>query len=274
MLAVAYAGELVRRDLLRRYAGEFIPRRVLEAEVESFLVRQTDPEILSWRAYQERRFADAIGHVDRLLEDAEDRVGPLVQRGQIFYMLEQYDSTRTSFAAAIEESRRRDERELVILYESKAMLEYCVGFALELAQDRAAAEEAYARALLEDMAFHPAYLRLGALALAAGDTATALDQFELAVQIAPLEPLPRLMLGNALHELGRYRDAVEELEILTELEPYYADPYLILGMALETLGDPARAVSTYSDFAYRATANDERRGWVAERIASLKRTPP
>jgi len=53
------------------------------------------------------------------------------------------------------------------------------------------AREAYGRALQEDIAFYPAHVRLGLLALNAKDTSTAISELDLAAQVAGTEPYVR-----------------------------------------------------------------------------------
>ena len=148
--------------------------------------------------------------------------------------------------------RLQDERRVVRVYQSKAMLEYSIGLLHVARGDTSAAQEALGRALVEDVAFHPAHVVFATLALASGDTATAIREYALAVDIAPDNVVARMGHGAALIAAGRPREAAVAFEAAIGLEPYYADARLNLAIAHEGSGDLARAVYAYEDYLERA----------------------
>lgn len=238
--------------------------------LDSLLTEDTTTHVRAWLAYSERQFRSALGHYARLLGGDEDDARIRAWRGHTFFLLRQYDSAQVAFNEAIDELRQRDEDEFVILYESKAMLEYALGRAFEAAGNRQGATEAYSRSLLEDLAFYPAHQRLGVLALSAGDTVAAVSEFEFAAQTDPTAPVPRVWLGSTLYSMGRYQEAVPALEQAIALEPYWAEPYYILGHVLEALGDREGALLSYASFAGLAKATDDRHALVTQKISTLK----
>jgi len=276
VLVRAYLMETAMQSLRREYRTARVDE--LRPEVEHWINRYLETggaaEWRAWRAYSNGQLTQALEYYADVLKRSKDQASVHLQRGQIFYLLQQLDSAQVSLSQALDEMRERDEDELIVLYESKAMLEYSLGMVLEAAGKSDEAKEAYSRALVEDMAFHPAHLRLGLVALAGGDTVTALGEFEVAVEIEPNRPGPRAILGEALAQAARHEDAVAQLERAIELEPYYSQPYLTLAMAHEALGNGEAAITCYGDFLARVMATDDRREWAVERMSALKQPQP
>lgn len=150
------------------------------------------------------------------------------------------------------------------------MIEHSIGTLLEGADDRAGAREAYGRALQEDLAFYPAHVRLGLLAISLGDTTAALSELETAAQVAGDEPWVRYSYGYALALAGQADAAFEQLTKATELEPLYARPYPTIAKIWERRGDAAKAAAAYQAFLARASANDVQRAAVNEALENLK----
>jgi Tfp pilus assembly protein PilF len=170
---------------------------------------------------------------------------------------------------ALEGFRKEDDKDLVVLYESKAMYEYSIANASIQAGKLAEAREALGRALTEDLAFYIAHWRLGALSLATGDTATAVSEYELAVQLNNDDAPLRAEYGAVLTRLGKADQAEPHLLRAIELEPYYARPYVLLGEAYEVQGKTAQAAEYYQKFLDRASKTDELRKGAESRLAAF-----
>ena len=175
------------------------------------------------------------------------------ERARVFYLIGNDDSTRGEMALALDKLRERDVKHFVYLYESKAVLEHSIGLSYEAKGDLEAAREAYGRALQEDLSYYPAHVRLGRIALTAGDTATALSELDLAVQLKGDDPWVQAHYGATLAQAGRLGDAVEHLRKAIELEPFYPIPYYLLGRVAEMMGNSAGAVEHYRGFLARAS---------------------
>jgi Tfp pilus assembly protein PilF len=139
----------------------------------------------------------------------------------------------------------------------------------EQTDNLAAAREAYGRALQENLSYYPAHTRLGLVALIAGDTATALSELDLSVQLAPQEITARVTYGTLLARVGRTDEATAQLRQAAELEPYYALPQYLLGRVAEARQERVPAVAAYRAFLARASQRDQRRAEVVQRIADL-----
>jgi tetratricopeptide (TPR) repeat protein len=154
---------------------------------------------------------------------------------------------------------QEEERDVLIrIYTSRALLEHARAMLHERRGDLPAAREAYARALLEDLSYHPAHARLGALLMAAGDTAGAGAAFELAVQVAPRDPVLRHAYGAHLAAMSEYEAAERELSAAAALAPEHAEPWLLLATVRERLGRIPEALVAFRAFRRHARAADPR----------------
>lgn len=241
----------------------------LDYAIENYLSRSGE-STRAWLAYSDGDYPNALVHYAKALSNSRDKASVRLDRARIFKMQGQVDSSLAELSKALDEMRKKDEKDLVIFYNSKALVEYSSAVLLEGAGDNAKAREAYGRALQEDLSYYPAHMRLGLLALGAKDTATAISELALASQIAPGEPQIRYMNGFALALSRRYKDAVAELRKAVELEPYYALPYLLLGQTYEALNNGADAVVSYQKFLERATAGAAQRAYASERLSEVK----
>ena len=183
------------------------------------------------------------------------------ERGRIYGLLGNDSAALAELQLAIEAGVEEEREELVRFYDSKAVLEHSRGMLFERAGDLAAARDAYARALLEDLAYHPAHVRLGALALAEGDTATAVQELALAAEAAADDPVARLKYAAALAAVRRLDQAQAELLAAADAAPYWADPWFLLGLVRDW-GAPGDALEAYRAFLARARRDDPRRAQV------------
>jgi tetratricopeptide (TPR) repeat protein len=157
-----------------------------------------------------------------------------------------------------------------VIYNSKAMLEHSIATLLEGRDEKAAAREAYGRALQEDLAFYPAHVRIGLLALGERDTTAALTELELATQVAVDDPYVRYTYAYALASTQQVDKAMEELTKAVTMEPLYALPHALLGRLWEQKHDAAKAAASYEAFLARASRRDPQRAEVTERLADVK----
>ncbi len=221
-------------------------------------------------AVSERRFPDALDAYREALSDDRDHQAEIHEaRARIFYSMGNGDSARAEMEQAIAKLREKDAKDFVWLYESKAVLEHFIGLTYERQNQIAPAREAYGRALQEDLSYFPAHLRLGSIALSAGDTATALSEMDLAAQIKDDEPSLQATYGTILAQAGHIPEAQQHLHRAVELDPYYANPYYVLGRVDEYAGKSADAVADYRAYLGHTRAQDPRIADVQQRLATL-----
>jgi tetratricopeptide (TPR) repeat protein len=190
------------------------------------------------------------------------------ERGRLFALAGNDSMALVELGHAVDAGEEQEQgEELVWFYENKAVLEHSRGMMHERRGDPAAAREAYARALTEDLSYHPAHLRMGALALAEGDTATAVAELGLAAETGRDEPGARFAYAAMLAGLRRLPEAEAELAAVTEMAPYFADAWFLLGLVRDwRRTDSAGA---YRTFLERARRDDPRRAQVEQVVTAL-----
>ncbi len=241
----------------------------LDFAINTYL-RSAGEAMRGWLSYSEGNFAAALEQYAGAMASTRDKAPLLLDRARIYSMRGQVDHATEEFNLALEEMRKKDQKDLVIFYNSKALVEYSIAVLLEGAGNTQGAREAYGRALQEDLAYFPAHMRLGLLALGLKDSATALSESALAAELAPAEPHIRYVNGFVLAATGRYAEAVGELTKATELEPFYALPYLRVGQVSEQLGKGKEAAVAYENFLKYAAKSDIQRPYAEERLAEIK----
>ncbi len=244
---------------------------VSSMELENYIdqsLRAGSPSVRAWMAFSEGRYDDAVRNYRSALGRDDE---PYLRAGlaRALFHSGQHAQSRTEFANALDGLRRQDEDRVVRVYESKATYEHAIGLAAEALGDAQAAREAYARALQEDLSYHPAHVQLGVLALSLGDTATALSELALAAEIAPNDVRTRYEYGRTLTRTAQYTDAERELRTAIELEPLFAPAYAALGDALAGAGREAEARAAYADFLTRASRSTPLRADVEARVRAL-----
>ena len=223
-----------------------------------------------WMAYSEGRFPDALALYASAEKATRQKASIRIDRGRIFGMTGVVDSAVAELQAALTELRASDEKDRVVVYNSKARLEHSIGTLLEGKDDIAGAREAYGRALQEDLAFYPAHLRIGLLALGQRDTTTAISELEVAAQVAADDPYVHYTLGFTLAYAQQLDRAVEALTKASTLEPLYAMPHAMLGRVWEAKRDAVKAAAAYDAYLARASQSDPQRAEIQQRLDDVK----
>jgi tetratricopeptide (TPR) repeat protein len=267
-LLMTYFRGVIRQNARLR-GGNDQPSVEVDYVIERYLSTAGE-RMRAWLAYGSGDLPNALDHYANALASTKDKAGIRLERARIFATQGQVQSAITEFGIALDEMRKLEQKDLIVFYNSKAVAEYSVAVLHEGAGNVAGARDAYARALQEDLAFYPAHMRLGLLALGLRDTATALNELALATQIAPNEPHVRYVYGYALVGAGRFAEAVGELKAAVTLEPYYARPYIWLGMSMERLEKAPEALDAYQKYLAFAMTTDPQRPLATERRDQLK----
>jgi tetratricopeptide (TPR) repeat protein len=274
---------------LNPFLYERLDRLIYQAAVDDFVQSQTGydagalryaidrmmysggPSSRAWAAYTEGRFGDALKYYADAIKESRAKYKYLYRsrRGRLFFQLNQPDSALAELTLAVEDLRKADARDFVYLYVSKALFEQTVGMALERLDRNDAAKEAYGRALQEDLAYSPAHIRLAYLALQAKDTATALSEFDLAVQLRPDDVGLLYQYGYALMISNRLDDAAGALTKAIQGNPLYALPRYALAVVYEQQGNAADALREYQTFTTLSSRQDARLTDAMERIKAL-----
>ena len=271
-LIMAYLRDLVQDEL--RQSGDHMDAGTstrFDYYMERYLRNNARERLRADVAISDGRVPEALDLYRKALgqERDDEAAGIHVERARAFHQLGNDDSTRAELAQGLEKLRKRDQKAFVFVYESKALLEQCIGLTYELKAQFEPAREAYGRALQEDLSYYPAHIRLGSVALAVGDTTSALSEMDLAVQVKPDDPWVRATYGQTLAQIGRAADAAVQLRKAVDLEPFYPGPYYLLGRVAEMLGKPAEAADDYRGYLAHTSSRDVRVPDVKQRLAAL-----
>lgn len=224
----------------------------------------------AWLAYGEGRYDDALALFAKAIRENGKKNGPLrVDRARVFYNKGDADSARAELTAAVEDLRKRDAKELIYVYQSKALTEHSLGLIEQRLGHPDAARDAYGRALQEDLSYYPAHLQLAFMALEAHDTTTALTEMELATQLRGDDGAARYLYGFTLASSGKSAEAETQLRKAIELEPLYAPSHFALGQVLEQMKRPSDALGEYRAFLARSARTDLRRPEAEARANAL-----
>lgn len=231
---------------------------------------RSSPETQAWLDYSEGRFADAAREWGELVAKSPRKVQYHEDRAYAFAAMGQLDSAVAAMGVLLQELEKQDRKKLIAIYESKAVYLYALGIMNAQARKYDAAREAFGRALTEDLSMYMAHGALGTMALAQGDSATALAEYDLAVQIQGGDPVLLNDYGLLLLKARRTEEAKAVLRKAVEANPWFASPRYLLGLALDRLGEKDAAVVTYREFIARAPRNaDSQISLARQRIADM-----
>ena len=223
----------------------------------------------AFRAYADGRFDEALSLYASAAKSGRNKYYFRMMRGRLFFQLGNADSALTELTLAVEEMRKKDAKDLIYVYQSKALLEQAIGMAHYRRGELDKAREALGRALQEDLSYSSAHTQLGYLALEAKDTTTAIAEFDLAAQLRSDDAGLRYQYGYILLETGKLAEAEEQLRKAAELNPVYALPRYGLGRLHEKQGKNAEAAAQYQAFLSLASRQDPRRAEIEQRVRTL-----
>jgi tetratricopeptide (TPR) repeat protein len=283
---VIEAEDMQRIDslLLRAYALNPFVRRPLDRTIIESLVpseewyyfrqfldeiARENPSTAAWFASSDGRYYEAVKYYGQAIKRRPNNLHLRNERARAYFALSMHDSATADLADVVDRMRAREEKEVVFLYESKAMLLHSIGVMWAFRNEEDSARAAFARALEEDLSFYQAHMALGQLALAAGDTATAIGEIELAAQLAPENGLVQHEYAMLLIKQNKAQEALEALKKAVALEPYFAEPYFFLARLHDLYGFTAEAQRSYADFVARSVRTDGRREFATKRSTEL-----
>ena len=236
----------------------------------------------AWQLYAHARFPEALDAYAKQLtalektktkrnerEHEDDASETHAERSRIFYLIGNMDSALTEMSAAITGVSERDSKETVILYESKAMYFQSIGMIHDKAKHPDLAREAYAHALDDDLAYYSAHARMASLQLASGDTASAVSEIELAVQLQPNDPVLRYTYATMLVRARRDSDAITQLGKSVAADSFYAQPHMLLARMADIEQSTEEAVKEYRVFLSLAAKSDPQVALATTRLAAL-----
>jgi tetratricopeptide (TPR) repeat protein len=268
----AYMTAWFRKELASSQGGASTSEAGLDLWITQ-RVQSGSPSLRALDAYGKGNFDEALRQYDLAIRESRRKSWLRTERARLFAHVHNDSAAAGEFGLALADLRREDQRDVVYLYESKALLEFGMGQLHERMGDADAAREAYGRAIAEDLAFYPAHVRLGMMAMAAGDTATAVSEMSLAAEGGAAEPTVNYAYATILARAGRVDDAVAQLQSVIDRAPFYADPYLVMGALRDGQGKPAEAAAAYRGFVRRAARSHPRLAAAQQRLQELEAAP-
>ncbi|HEU4454869.1 MAG TPA: tetratricopeptide repeat protein, partial [Longimicrobium sp.] len=271
--AILRADALMAQALLR---SPFVPRGLdllLYNELPGSW--SSDPLTQGWLMYARGEHEAAARALSRALVADPSSQGRRMDLALVLVGLGRMDSAAVHVQAVLDAVRRREETEVVRVYESKEMLEYSLGL-LHLARGRLdEARAAMERAALENAgAAYIAHRGLGLVARARGDVEALATETGRAAELAGENPLLIYEHGRALVDAGRPAEAIPLLTRAAAQEPHWADAHLHLGRAHDAAGDIPAALAAYARLLElaprRASALSDA---VRQRMAELQPSP-
>ena len=213
-------------------------------------------------------FALSVQKLTAALAKDPKRIELHYLRAQAHYQLGHFDTAATELGVLADSLERRQETKLTPFYVSRATIFYAQGMAYIQRDDTAAARVAYERALVEDLGFHMASVRLAGRALSTGDTTAALSHLAHAVIVSPTDAPLRMYYGIILSARRQSEEARDQFLKAIEINPDYAQPYMHLAQEIEST-DLGSAVASYETFLLRSAMSDSSRAWVERRLQKL-----
>lgn len=153
-----------------------------------------------------------------------------------------------------------------------ANVHFNLGYVYSALGRAADATSEYEHAIALDPKMLSAYQNLG-LTLLKTDPAAAVAPLQEAVELAPGQPQPKFLLGDALERTGKLPESIEQYRAAEKLDATNFDVHFALGRALLQTGHAADAEPEFrAAIAERPAAAEPRMG-LAESLMQEKKTP-
>lgn len=246
---------------------------VERSQLANEILSQQPPFVRAWLSAADGELADALQFYDTAIRQARFKSDLYADKARVLAQLGQLPAALQALHAAVAERGREESRRIVFLYQSKAQYHETAAAIHERLGHADSARAAFGAALQEDLSFAWAHAHLSALSLAAGDTAGAVSELALAVQIRPRDPALRVDAATVLAAGAHVEEAVEHLKRAVELDPWYADPYLMLGRLHDASGMTDDALKYYDAFLSHAARLHPQYAWAQQRAAELRAAP-
>jgi tetratricopeptide (TPR) repeat protein len=239
----------------------------------SIVNRMNDPAQRGFWEFAIGAYDSAVVHLGKALVKKPDLAGMRTVRAVAFYYLNQFDSTAAELEMVLSRLEVRERKQTVLFYRSKAMVQYALGIAL-VRKDDPRAREHFEAALVEDLSFYMARVRLAGLALQRVDTAAAIASLAQAVELKNDDAALQYFDGVVLRDRDRAA-AAAALQRAVELAPEFAPPHMQLAALAELRADTASAIASYERFiALSPSTEPDRLAAMARRQALTRPAAP
>ena len=230
---------------------------------------ERDPATAGLRAYGSRNYRKAVEEWGKALRSGPRAAMLRIPRAYAWVRLNEADSAigdLTTLARRLE-SIQRDSS--LTHYYSKEFVYYAIG-SLQASQQRyEEARAAFEQALIENLGFYMAHVRLAGTAAALGDTSTAINELQTAMLIRADDPLALVFYASLLINMGKVAEAEQQLRAALRADSDYALPHVFLGLAAEQRHDTTMARLEYGLFLARSSRSAKERVWASTHLNKL-----
>jgi Tfp pilus assembly protein PilF len=221
--------------------------------------------------FMEQDYIGATENWGKALKEMPDLLMLHSFRAEAFYARKRYDSTVIELQALTAKLQKREEKDLVYEFQSKAMAIYATAVAQVQLGELKAARETFEQALTENLGLYMAHVRLAGLSLMTGDTTSAVTELGAATQLNDADAGILFQYGFVLIAADHDDSATVMLRKSIKADPYFAMPYEFLGRVLDAHGKKAEAILAYQGFIDHAARDDNDLPWAVERVVQLSR---
>lgn len=228
-----------------------------------------DPIMAGMRAYGLRDYHKAVTEWATALRKEPKAVLLHVPRAYAWVRLNEPDSAIGDLTVLVKHLELVQRDSSIAPYYSKEYLYYAIGMLHATKLRYEEARTAFEQALLENLGFYMAHVRLAGTAALLQDTTTALNELQTAMLIRGDDPLALVYHASLLISAGHLGDAELKLRAALRADSDYALPHVFLGLAAETRHDTTTARAEYSLYLERAPRSATERVWASTHLDKL-----
>ena len=228
-----------------------------------------DPAIAGMRAFGLRDYRTAVTQWSKAISQDPKQAMLHIPRAHAWVRLQELDSAIADLTQLAKRLESVEHDSLMKAYFSKEFLYYAIGMLHGSRGRYPEARAAFEQALVENLGFYMAHVRLSGTLVALKDTATALSELETAILIRPDDPLVLIYDGNLLVSTGRVVDGEKRIRAALQADSDYALPHAFLGLAAEARHDTTGARAQYSEYLARAPRLAAERAWASSQLRIL-----
>ena len=225
------------------------------------------------RAYARGNYKKALAKWAQAIREKPENAGLHVPRAFAWLRFPGGTDSAVADLTALINRLERIEDSTIAPYVSKDFLYYAVGFLRGRESRYTEARAAYESALLENLGFYMAHVRLSAIDFSLHDTTAALSELETASLMRTDDPMLLAFRGQILLRQGRLNEAEPPLRAAVHADTDFAISYSLLGELAEARHDTSKALGAYREYLARASHTAPERPWVEGRVAHLAGPP-
>lgn len=243
-----------------------VPRWIIGMEEKR---ASRDPVTAGLRAYGLGDYRKAVAEWGKALSKQPSSAMLHVPRAYAWVRLNEGDSAIDDLTLLVRRLERVERDSAVAPYYSKEFLYYAIGMLHANRKRYEEARTAFEQALVENLGFYMAHVRLAGTAALLQDTTMALNELQTAMLIRGDDPLALVYYASLLLGTGHLADAERQLRAALRADSDYALPHVFLGLAAEKRFDTTAARREYGLYLARAPRSASERTWASIHLNKL-----